>query len=62
VTADLVRQVIDEELAAIETAMGEAQFDGVRSRFDQARQVFEEVALAEDYVDFLTYPAYELLP
>jgi malate synthase len=62
VTADLVRQVIDEELAAIRTAIGEDHFGSVRTRYDQARQVFEQVALAEDYVDFLTYPAYELLP
>jgi malate synthase len=27
----------------------------------EARQVFEQVALADGFVDFLTLPAYELL-
>ena len=60
VTADLVRRTIDEELAAIRAAVGDEQF--AASHYDQARGVFEQVALADDYVEFLTYPAYELLP
>jgi malate synthase len=60
VTRELVRSVIDEELAAIRSALGDEQFE--RSHFDDARRVFEQVALADEYVDFLTYPAYDLLP
>jgi malate synthase len=30
-------------------------------RLAEARRVFEQVALAEEFVDFLTLPAYELL-
>jgi malate synthase len=30
-------------------------------RLDQASEVFEQVALADEFVDFLTLPAYELL-
>ena len=29
--------------------------------FDEARSVFEQVALASEFVEFLTLPAYELL-
>ena len=29
--------------------------------FDQARKVFEEVALADEFVDFLTLPAYKII-
>ena len=30
-------------------------------RLDDARRLFEQVALAEDFPDFLTLPAYELV-
>jgi malate synthase len=29
---------------------------------DAAKEVFQEVALAEDFVEFLTLPAYDRLP
>ncbi|WP_159939857.1 MULTISPECIES: malate synthase A [unclassified Nocardiopsis] len=59
VTAELVRQLIDEELAAIRQARGE-HFD--EELFAQATELFTEVALADEYVDFLTLPAYERMP
>ena len=56
---DLSLALIEEELAKIrETVGAEAYADG---RWDQARSVFEQVALADDFVDFLTLPAYELI-
>ena len=55
----LVRSVIDEELAAIATEKGARRFD--IGRFADARKVFEHVALADDFADFLTLPAYDLL-
>ncbi|CAA9404122.1 MAG: Malate synthase [uncultured Pseudonocardia sp.] len=30
-------------------------------RYDEARELFEQVALADDFVEFLTLPAYERL-
>src|SRR3954470_18915163 len=51
ITADLVRRVIEEEVAG----MGELE------RLDDARQLFEQVALADEFPDFLTLPAYELI-
>jgi malate synthase len=30
-------------------------------RFEDTRSVFEQVALSDDFVEFLTLPAYELL-
>jgi malate synthase len=59
VTRELVEQVIVEELAKIRNALGEA-FDEVQ--YDQAVALFKEVALADDYADFLTIPAYERMP
>jgi malate synthase len=59
VDATLVRRMIDEELGKVRDAMGEQAYDA--GRFKEAREVFEQVALADDFVDFLTLPAYDLL-
>jgi malate synthase len=59
VTPGLVEQLIGEELATIREQAGPA-FDA--ARYDQAVALFKEVALADDYVDFLTIPAYERMP
>ena len=55
VDADLVRRILDEELKNI----GEQAYEA--GRFKEAREVFEQVALADEFVEFLTLPAYELL-
>jgi malate synthase len=51
VTEELVRGVIEEEVAGI----------GELDRLDDARRLFEQVALAGRFPDFLTLPAYELI-
>ena len=55
-TADLVRAIVSAELTAIAGEIGEAAYDA--GRYELARQVFEQVALADDFADFLTLPAY----
>ena len=59
VTAELVRRILDEELAAIRAEIGDQAYGS--SRFDDARQLFEQVALADDFADFLTLPAYAMV-
>ncbi len=59
VTHHLVERIIAEESAAIREAAG-AAFDA--PRFEQAAQLFSAVALADDYAEFLTLPAYEEMP
>jgi malate synthase len=59
VTAELVRRILDEELAAIRAEIGDQAYGS--SRLDDARQLFEQVALADDFVDFLTLPAYAMV-
>jgi malate synthase len=49
VTADLVRQIMAEEVAGL----------GDVPHLAEAERLFSEVALADDYADFLTLPAYE---
>ena len=57
VTADLVRRLADDELSEIREQIGSSAYDA--SKFPQARNVFEQVALADDFADFLTVPAYD---
>ena len=59
VTHHLTERIIAEESAAIREAAGDA-FDA--PRFEQAAALFSAVALADDYVEFLTLPAYEEMP
>jgi malate synthase len=53
VTTELVQRIADEEIAKL----GDDP-----DRFKPARETFLEVALADDYADFLTLPAYERMP
>jgi malate synthase len=57
VTPDLVRRIADEELAAIRDEIGAQAY--TTGRFAEARELFERVALADDFADFLTLPAYQ---
>jgi malate synthase len=59
VTTELVERLISEELAIIAEQSGGA-FDA--ASYDQAVSLFKAVALADDYADFLTVPAYEQMP
>jgi malate synthase len=59
VTKDLVERLIDEELTKIRALTGD-DFDA--ERYGQAVALFTEVALADNFADFLTIPAYERMP
>ncbi|KWT60636.1 malate synthase [Streptomyces albus subsp. albus] len=58
-TADLVRKIADEELAAIRTEIGDEAFTA--GAWQQAHDLLLKVSLDTDYAAFLTLPAYELL-
>ncbi|WP_030904040.1 malate synthase A [Streptosporangium amethystogenes] len=57
VTRELVEQIIDEELAKIREEPG---YD--EALYDQATALFKEVALDDDFAEFLTLPAYARMP
>ena len=59
VKRDLVERLIDEELSKIRAASGDG-FDA--ERYGQAVALFTEVALADNFAEFLTIPAYERMP
>jgi malate synthase len=57
VTPELVRELLDETQQQLEA-------DGTypSETLKQAREVFEQVSLDDEFIPFLTLPAYELLP
>ncbi|WP_440099607.1 malate synthase A [Streptosporangium sp. H16] len=57
VTRELVEKIIDEELAKIEAEPG---YD--ETLYGQATALFKEVALDDDFAEFLTLPAYARMP
>ncbi|MDJ0961442.1 MAG: malate synthase A [Acidimicrobiia bacterium] len=57
VTPELVRTIARQELGRMREEFGEEIY--TQGRFEEAADLFEEVALAEDFPEFLTLPAYE---
>ncbi|HEY6746526.1 MAG TPA: malate synthase A [Mycobacteriales bacterium] len=55
VTRELVERLIDEELAKVRT-------EGPGRQWDDAKALFSEMALSDDFPEFLTLPAYERMP
>jgi malate synthase len=60
VTRDLVERMVEEEVVKIRERVGDEAFE--KGRWADARATFTETALADEYVDFLTLPAYEQMP
>src|SRR5919197_4177458 len=56
---DRVREVIEEELASLRETFGDEVYE--KSRAEDAQEIFEQVALGEDFIEFLTLPAYDYL-
>jgi malate synthase len=61
VTAELVRWAEDEELERIRREIGDDEWYFSQGRPEESRGLFEQVALAADFAEFLTLPAYEKL-
>jgi malate synthase len=61
VTAELVRRVEAEELERIRGEVGDDDWFEREGRPELCRRLFEQVALADELVEFLTLPAYEEL-
>ncbi len=61
ITRELVQRLEDEELKRIRSEIGDDEWFEREGRPALAKRLFEEVALADEFVDFLTLPAYEEL-
>ena len=58
-TADLVDLITDEEMDNIRSMVGDDFF--TTGLYEESRRLFETVAVAPDFQEFLTLPAYELI-
>jgi malate synthase len=61
ITPDLVRELATSELERIRSEIGDDEWFEKEGRPDLSRSLFERVALSDDFVEFLTLPAYEEL-
>jgi malate synthase len=61
VTPELVRELADSELERIRAEVGDDEWFFTQGRPDVSRELFEQVALGDEFVEFLTLPAYERL-
>jgi malate synthase len=61
ITPELVREVESSELERIRREVGDDEWFYAEGRPDLSRELFERVALSEEFVEFLTLPAYERL-
>jgi malate synthase len=60
VTSDLVEKTIEDEIAKISDRVGTEAY--AAGRWSEARTTFTDMALDEEFADFLTLPAYERMP
>jgi malate synthase len=61
ITAELVRELERSELEKIRAEIGDDEWFETKGRPDLSRSLFERVALSEEFIEFLTLPAYEEL-
>ncbi|HMC06738.1 MAG TPA: malate synthase A [Solirubrobacterales bacterium] len=61
ITRDLVQELEDSELERIRNEIADDRWFQEQGRPDLSRELFERVALADEFVDFLTLVAYEHL-
>jgi malate synthase len=59
VTVDLFRQMLAEEMEKIKTVVGPERYAG--RHYTQASDIFDRITTADQFVEFLTLPAYEHL-
>ena len=59
ITADAIHRIADEELTRMRREFGDHNYD--TGRFEDARKLLEDVAINDEFPEFLTLPAYELI-
>ncbi len=59
VTKALFQELVPQELARVREILGERQYGA--GKYEEGAKMFEELTLREDFVEFLTLPAYDYL-
>jgi malate synthase len=57
ISRELVGKMLDEEMAQFRATLGDQRL--ASSEFENARKIFEQISTQDEFVDFLTLPAYE---
>ncbi len=59
VTVELFRKLLPEELEQVRRLLGPAYESG---RYEEAAELFDEITTSDEFVEFLTLPAYQRIP
>jgi len=59
VTKDLFRKILADQLPKIKAELGKAGWSA--GRYEEAAKLFDRITTDDNYVEFLTLPAYELI-
>nr|WP_255404624.1 malate synthase A [Thermoactinomyces sp. DSM 45892] len=59
ITAELFQVLLEEELLKIKMEIGEERY--LKGRYQEATQLFSELTIRDEFEEFLTVPAYEIL-
>ena len=57
VTKDMFRELLPQELAKVREYLGDAQYSA--GRYAEGAQIYEQITASDEFVEFLTVPAYE---
>lgn len=59
VTRELFRELVPQELRRVREILGEQQY--AAGKYDEGAKMFEELTLRDEFVEFLTLPAYDYI-
>jgi malate synthase len=59
ITKELYNEILPSELENVKAYVGADAFE--KGRFNEAIEIFNRLVLSDDYVEFLTLPAYDLI-
>ncbi|MEW6729953.1 MAG: malate synthase A [Acidobacteriota bacterium] len=59
VTPELVHEITDQEVAKIRDTVGEESYQA--GKYELAREIFEKIMSNDEFIEFLTLPAYDYL-
>src|SRR2546430_1086429 len=59
VTKELFRELVPQELSKVREMLGEKGY--AAGKYEEGAKMFEQLTLADEFVEFLTLPAYEYI-
>jgi malate synthase len=59
VTKELFRRILEEELAKIQSSVGQEPYK--KGKYSEAAELFDRITTSDQFVEFLTLPGYQRL-